>query len=401
MTRLATVPPASAPGRRRVIVLLALLGLAIAACGGDNPQSNGGQEEQATVGCHDGTLDATGALYQVCYPAGWTGDMVVYAHGFVVADQPLALPNDQIDGQSIVQIANGLGYAYATTSYRANGLVADEAVDDVAQLVAEVRSRFTPDPSRTFIVGVSEGGLVAALSAERHPDVFDGALAACGPVGSFAGQIDYLGDFRVLFDYFFPGVIPGGVTDVPDSVRAQWTSVFAPKVAAALASDPGAALELLTVAGAPHGLADLPFAATTAVDVLWYDIFALPDATGRLGGQPYDNIGRVYQGSSDDAALNAGVERVTADPAGRAGLDAFETSGTLSIPVSTIHTTGDPIVPASQEADYAAKVAAQGATSFLSQQTPDRYGHCAFTGAEVLQAFGSVTARAAAARRTD
>ena len=35
------------------------------------------------------------------------------------------------------------------------------------------------------------------------------ALALCGPVGDFAGQIDYLGDFRVLFDYFFPGVIPG------------------------------------------------------------------------------------------------------------------------------------------------------------------------------------------------
>jgi len=398
MTRLATVAPAWLLPRRLAIALVAL---AMAACGGDNPQSNGGQEEQATVGCHDGTLDATGALYQVCYPSGWNGDMVVYAHGYVVAGQPLALPNDQIEGQSIVQIANGLGYAYATTSYRANGLVADEAVEDVAQLVAEVRSRFTPDPSRTFLVGVSEGGLVAALSAERHPDLFDGALAACGPVGSFAGQIDYLGDFRVLFDYFFPDVIPGGVTDVPDSVRAQWTSVLVPKVAAALASDPAATLELLTVAGAPHDLADLPFAATTAVDVLWYDIFALPDASQRLGGQPYDNIGRVYQGSSDDAALNAGVERAAADPAGRAGLEAFETSGTLSIPVSTLHTTGDPIIPVSQETGYAGKVAAQGATSLLSQQTADRYGHCAFTGAEVLQAFESVTARAAAVRRID
>jgi pimeloyl-ACP methyl ester carboxylesterase len=398
MTWLRGAVAAMAPARRLTIALAAL---AVAACGGDNPQSNDGQEEQATAGCHDGTLDATGALYQVCYPSSWNGDMVVYAHGYVVADAPLALPDDQIGGQSMAQVVNGLGYGYATTSYRANGLVADEAVDDVAQLVDKVRSRFTPDPSRTFIVGVSEGGLVAALAAERHPDRFDGALAGCGPVGNFAGQIDYLGDFRVLFDYFFPDVIPGGPVDVPDSVRAQWTSVFAPKVTAALAADQQATLELLTVAGAPHDAASLPFAPTTALDILFYDVFALPDARLRLGGQPYDNIGRVYQGSSDDGALNAGVARVAADASARTGLDAFETSGTLSIPVSTLHTTGDPIIPLSQETSYADKVDAQGATSFLSQQAPDRYGHCTFTGAEVLQAFGSLTARAAAVRRTD
>ena len=395
MTRLATL--ASARARH---LAAALVALAATACGGDNPQSNGGQEEQVTVGCHDGTLDS-GALYRVCYPSGWNGDLVVYAHGYVVADEPLAIPDDQIQGQSIAQVVNGLGYAYATTSYRANGLVADEAVDDVAQLVDELRRRFTPDPSRTFLVGVSEGGLVAALSAERHPDRFAGALAACGPVGSFAGQIDYLGDFRVLFDYFFPGVIPGGPVDVPDSVRSQWSSVFVPKVTAAFAADDQATLELLTVAGAPHDAADLQFATTTALDILWYDVFALPDARRRLGGQPYDNIGRVYQGSSDDGALNAGVARVTADAAARAGLNGFETSGTISIPVSTLHTTGDPIVPISQEAGYAGKVEAQGATSFLTQQAPDRYGHCTFTGAEVLQAFGSLTTNAAAVRRTD
>jgi pimeloyl-ACP methyl ester carboxylesterase len=398
MTRLAAVSPASPLARRLAVALAAL---AVPACGSDNPQSNGGQEEQATVGCHDGTLDATGALYRVCYPSGWNGELVIYAHGYVVADAPLTIPDDHIEDQSIAQVVNGLGYGYAATSYRANGLVADEASDDVAQLVDEVRRRFTPDPSRTFIVGVSEGGLVAALAAERHPDLLDGALAACGPVGDFAAQIDYLGDFRVLFDYFFPDVIPGGPVDVPDTVRTQWSSVFASKVTTAMAADPQATVELLTVAGAPQAAADLPFAATTALDILFYDVFALPDARQRLGGQPYDNIGRVYQGSSDDGALNAGVARVAADPSARTGLDAFETSGTLSIPVSTLYTSRDPIVPISQEARYAVKVDAQGATGFLSQQAPDRYGHCTFTGAEVLQAFGSVTARAAAVRRIE
>lgn len=384
----------------RILALALGLGTA-AACGGGDSQSPGNQEEPATVGCKDGTMAATGALYRVCFPASWNGDLVVYAHGYVAADAPLAVPDDQIDGQSIAQVVNGQGYAYATTSYRANGLVADEAVEDVAQLVDEVRRRFTPDPARAFVVGVSEGGLVAALAAERRPDLFKAALAACGPVGDFAGQIDYLGDFRVLFDYFFPGVIPGGPVTVPDTVRAQWSSVFAPKVAAALQADGQATLELLTVSGAPHDAPDLPLASTTALEILWYDIFALPDAQRRLGGQPYDNIGRVYQGSSDDGALNAGVVRVAADAAARAGLDGFETTGALTVPVATLHTTGDPVVPAAQETIYADKVSAHGAAGLLDQQTPDRYGHCTFTGLEVLQAFAAVTGRAAAARRID
>jgi hypothetical protein len=220
-------------------------------------------------------------------------------------------------------------------------------------------------------------------------------------VGDFAGQIDYLGDFRVLFDYFFPGVIPGGPVTVPDTVRAQWSSVFAPKVAAALQADGQATLELLTVSGAPHAAPDLPLASTTALEILWYDIYALPDAQQRLGGQPYDNIGRVYQGSADDVALNAGVVRVAADAAARAGLDAFETTGALTVPVGTLHTTRDPIVPAAQETIYADKVGAHGAAGLLDQQTPDRYGHCTFTGLEVFQAFAAVTGRAAAARRID
>ncbi len=283
--------PLSLP-RRLARVALILGVLEAAACGGDDSQSPGNQEEPVTAGCREGTLSQSPALYRVCFPAAWNGDLVVYAHGYVSADEPLAIPDDAVEGQPIEQIVNGLGYGYATTSYRANGLVADQAVDDVAQLVEEIRGRFTPDPSRVVVVGVSEGGLVAALTAEQHDDLFDAALAMCGPIGDFAGQVDYLGDFRVLFDYYFPGVIPGGPVDVPDTVRAQWNTIYVPKVTAALQADAATTLELLTVAGAPHDPQDLPSAGATVLGILWYDIFALPDARARLGGQPYDNQGR-------------------------------------------------------------------------------------------------------------
>lgn len=44
----------------------------------------------------------------------------------------------------MADIANGFGYASASTSYRANGLVTDLGAGDVAQLGDEVRTRFRP-----------------------------------------------------------------------------------------------------------------------------------------------------------------------------------------------------------------------------------------------------------------
>ncbi len=379
--------------------LLPLALMAAAACGGDDTLQPP-PEEAGMPGCRDATLPST-ARYRVCFPQTWNGELVVYAHGYVAAEEPLALPDDQVGGQSVSQVVNSLGYAYATTSYRSNGLVADLAVDDVAELVSEIQTRFRPDPTRTFVVGFSEGGLVAALVAERRPAFVDGALAACGPVGDFTAQIDYFGDMRVLFDYFFPGVIPGDPMAVPDSVRAAWETKYAPAVAAALAADPERTLELLTVAGAPHGQDDLPVASATVTGALWYDVFALPDATLRLGGQPFDNVGRTYQGSSDDAALNADVARVAAEANGRAGLEAFETGGSLGVPVVTLHTTRDPVVPAGQSARYGEKIAAAGAGALLAQRTVDRYGHCAFQAAELFDAFNALLQLAGPAARVN
>ncbi len=152
--------------------------VALSACGGADIQAPADDGDLVAAGCQDATLPSSAALYRVCFPETWNGDLVIYAHGYVSAGAPLAIPDDKLAGKSVGQIVTGLGYAYATTSYRANGLVADLAVDDVAQLAEEVRRRFRPDPVRSYVVGVSEGGLVAALVAERRAELFDGGVAA-------------------------------------------------------------------------------------------------------------------------------------------------------------------------------------------------------------------------------
>lgn len=377
--------------RRGTGAVLSLWAGLVLGCGSDAPSAPEPPDEgQAPVaGCTDGVLEH-GALYRICFPASWNGDLVMYAHGYVAPREAVALPDDRIGGQSISSVVNGMGYAYATTSYRANGLVAVEAVEDILELEATVRRRYHPDPGRSVLVGVSEGGLVTALALERHPDRFDGGLAACGPLGSFRRQLDYFEDFRVVFDYLFPGVIPGSAVEVPPSVTAGWESIYAPAVLAAVVGDPDAAQELIAITGAPVASDNTVAIAATAVGILWYNVIGSADAQGRLGGQPYDNSTRVYSGSSDDAALNSGVARFSADPAAVLGLQRFETSGALTRPLVTLHTSGDPIVPLEQHSLYAAKVSQAGAASHLSQNAIERYGHCSFQAAELLGAFSTL-----------
>jgi pimeloyl-ACP methyl ester carboxylesterase len=377
--------------RARGSVLLLLL---LAACGGsDGPSGPVDEGETPVAGCADGTLEG-GALYRVCFPASWNGDLVVYAHGYVRPDLPVALPDDVIGGLPVSAAVNALGYAFATTSYRANGLVADVAVEDLVELDETVRARYRPDPSRTFVVGVSEGGLVAVLALEREPDLYAGGIAACGPIGDFSLQVDYFGDFRAVFDWFFPGVLPGSPILSPAELQQNWDAIYVPAVTAALLDNPAAAGELLAVTGAPVDAADPATIGETVVGILWYTVYSTTDAQTRLGGQPYDNTTRVYQGSSDDAALNAGIGRFTADPAARAALARFETTGQVGAPVVTLHTTGDPIVPVTHQGLYATKVADAGAGALLDEDAVDRYGHCTFQQAEIVSAFNALVARA-------
>jgi pimeloyl-ACP methyl ester carboxylesterase len=364
--------------------------IALAGCGdGEGGQSVEDEGEPPVPGCTDGTTSG-GALTRVCFPTEWNGDLILYAHGYVQPDEPLAIPDDLLAGTPVEDLVNAAGYAYGTTSYRANGLVADLALDDLVQLKELVRRTVRPDPVRIFIVGVSEGGLVAAMAAEGPLDPYTGVLAACGPIGDFGRQLDYFNDVRVVFDYFFPGVIPGSPIDPPEEVRAGWDATYAPAVVAALADDHTAALELAAVTGIPADGLDPGSLGEAVAGVLWYNVLGTADAQQRLGGQPYDNLDRDYQGSSDDTALNAGVARFAADAEARAQLLRFETTGQLSAPISIIHTTGDPIVPFFHQPLYADKVAADGRSDLLERSDVERFGHCAFTSTEILAAFGAL-----------
>lgn len=345
------------------------------------------------------------ALYQICWPAEWNGSFLAYAHGYVSNLDPLAIPGEAAE---LAAFATSQHFAFAATSYRANGLAIREGTEDIAVLAGLVRAQAGElfpgsGPVPIVLAGASEGGAVATLAAERYPGLFQGALSVCGPTGDFQRQIDYLAHFIVLFNYYFPTVFADGAGDflvTPAGVAldpvTDWgdpaDGVFGPRAqlaAAAIDANPAKALELLEVAGVAHDPAD-PRSATSAIfGILWYNVYGTEDAIEKVGGPAFDNRWHWYRGTSNDGKLNWSVQRFVGDPGARATIaEHYQTSGRLEMPYVSLHTTGDEIVEFWQQPRYRIAAMLNGAAHEHSAFPVFRNGHCNFEAGELVAGFG-------------
>ena len=228
------------------------------------------------------------------------GDIVIFAHGYVPPGVPLNSFYSQLllpDGSNIPGLVTSLGYAFVTTSYRKNGLAVKEGVLDVRDLALFLKASYPA--AKIYLIGGSEGGLVTTLVAEKYPTAIKAGLAMCGPIGDFPKQVNYFGDARVVFDYFFPGVIPGSPVAIPDATLLAWNNGTLPTaVAMALAGNASKTSQYLNVTKIPYDPA-IPNALTeTVLGVLWYNIFATNETRQELYGatrEPGNQPGTTFQ----------------------------------------------------------------------------------------------------------
>ncbi|HEX4684533.1 MAG TPA: hypothetical protein VH277_17570, partial [Gemmatimonadaceae bacterium] len=161
-------------------------------------------------------VTADDAGYGIYVPKEWNGDVVFYAHGIIAPLAPVALPGpaDWDDAGALRDALGRAGYAIAYSTYGENGY----AIKEGAQRTHQLRGIFTSRvgrPRRTFLIGHSLGSQVVQELAESYPEQYNGALAMCGVLGGTRLQTDYIANTRTLFDFFYPGVLPGGTLDMP------------------------------------------------------------------------------------------------------------------------------------------------------------------------------------------
>ena len=422
-------PSMPAPSRMHIRVFHALRGPSVfavcamlAACDQSNPVAPSAERLSATAAKSTVTEPVAGpwarvvqgetgpgALYALYVPRTWNGDAVYYAHGFRDAESPVDL-RDQDSFYATRDQLGAQGYAVAYSSYSENGFAVKDGAQRTHQLRGRLNAELPRNPTRSFLVGHSLGGAIALDLAERYPSQYDGALLVCGMVGGSLLQTQYLGHVRALFDFFYPGGLPGSVLGVPAG-----TVVTLPQVVAAVQANPVPLFAIASTAQAP-----LPFVpigsvtnpATPAFQTLVGSLFGALSFHARginnildltHGHSPFDNSTTVYAPGTLLlppavtnpllAAANAGVTRYEMDTSARNYLDKhFTPTGNLQVPVLTMHNTWDPGVPAFHERALQQAVQTAGASEFLVQRSVPSYGHCNISSALVLQGFADLTA---------
>ncbi|MET0962866.1 MAG: alpha/beta hydrolase [Noviherbaspirillum sp.] len=357
-----------------------------------------------------------GSSYQIEVPKNWNGMLVMYAHGYAGTGANLNASAPAMRRHLLTQ-----GYAWAASSYSRTYYDVRVGVEDTNALalafneIARQNGRPLAAPSKTYIVGVSMGGHIAAAAVDEeniqtanNKVSYNGAVPMCGMLGD-----------TELFDYFTAYQVAAQqeagipVTSWPVT---NWTTIQPQVQSALLSSFPGGAtptaqavptaqgLRLKTIVqnltGGPRPLFDFAYAGPLQSTV-WGTFGSDGTITGVLNDRVVSNTGTVYQLdnnpalSAEENAYNASIFRVSATPdANRLRTDGLrwvpKTNARISVPVVTIHTLGDLYVPFSMEQIYKRRADAAGPFGMLVQRAIRGVSHCDFTIAEQASAFDAM-----------
>jgi hypothetical protein len=334
-----------------------------------------------------------GAGYRIEVPANWNGDLVLYAHGYRGEGPELTVSNPPIRSHLIAE-----GYAWAASSYRANGYVPGVGAQDTHRLLQRFGS-LVGQPDLVYLTGTSMGGHVTGVAIEQWPQSFDGAQPECGVMGD-----------NELFDFFQDAylvaeTVVGNVPEIPTpadyftspdgwaATRAALGTSF-PTGLTAAGERFKAIVEQLT--GGDRPTFDTGFAGPNGGAFI-FNFGAATTGPGR------ENIGTVYQFDNDpavsaeEAAFNAQIVRIAADPKYRhpdglgrlpgSAVVSPPISGDISIPVLSTHTIGELFVPFHMEQIYARRVASYGKADLLVSRAIRDIFHCSFSQPERIAAF--------------
>ncbi len=418
--------------RIRVFAVIAASVAALAA--GFSPAAAGALASSGAGACATtartltGTL-ADGATYEIQVPANWNCTLFLYSHGYVTPGSPNPAQDvgDQVTGGWLLSH----GYALAGSSYATTGWAIQQALPDQISTL-DAFDQQVGTPSRTIAWGHSLGGIITAGLIQNYPNRFSAALPMCGVlaggVATWNTALDAEFAFQKLID---PAVQIVNITNPAANLQAAEVAG-----AQAQATPQGRArLALVSALGDTPGWftplspepAATDYASQEANQFMWGSQVTFPfvfafraELEARAGGNPSWNTGvnyftdlpksadfkevvALYRAAGlsltkDLLTLNS-APRVKASPNAEAYLiKNISFNGRISVPVLTMHTTGDGLVVPENEQAYRSAVDQAGRASLLRQVFVHRAGHCTFTPAETVTAVQTLENRLATGR---
>jgi hypothetical protein len=335
--------------------------------------------------------------YRIEVPKNWNGNLVLYAHGFRGNTPKLEVSNPPIR-EWLVQN----GFAWAASSYSANGWAVRHGADDSRDLALHFAS-VVKQPTRTFIIGASMGGNVITDSLGNYPTLYQGAMPICGALTGLE-----------LFDYYLQyaaaGEVVTGLEFVPNTqgdidfyIRTYFGQIVpilgTPGKYTARGKQFDSIAKYLSGGERPYRLEgmNVNYGGPLSFFGAWFNS-GRPGAAGfNLDKQVTTNEFTRYRIDPglglDEETLNKNVQRLKADPQARVTAGRYWygiPSGRIFAPVMSYHTTGDAFVPVNMEISYRQKVNEKGNGDLLVQRLVRRPGHCEFTNEELIEGFSDL-----------
>jgi alpha-beta hydrolase superfamily lysophospholipase len=363
----------------------------------------------ARVACPEGLLpgtdcrtgrDANGAHVWLAVPPGWTGTLVVHAHGGPELGEPRAeRPVEDLQRWSVW---NRAGYAYAGSGFAQGGVAVRAAADDVERSRRLFVAAFGA-PKRTVLHGQSWGAGVAMQTVERHQRglaPYDAVLLTSGVLGgrrSYDARMDLRAVWQAVCGNhpesteapypLWQGLPAGSTLTRAELARRAEACTGARAAPAARTPEQQRRLDTLV------RLTTIP-AEALAAHLAWATWHFQDIAANRTGGRAaFGNRGVVYGDPSrpDDAALDARVPRFDIDPAARAWLaDDTETRARLAVPVLQLHATGDPTAFVELASAFAERMRSAGNGGRLVQVFTDEREHSYLNDPLYVAAIGTL-----------
>ncbi|ALG08818.1 hypothetical protein [Kibdelosporangium phytohabitans] len=336
----------------------------------------------AETTCHGGK-DTHGAYYSIAVPRNWNGTLVLHTHGGPDLGPPTQ--DRSTDDLTRWSVLVREGHAWAGSSYRRGGYGTQMAIEDTENLRAQFTRSFGK-PRTTLLHGQSWGGNIAAKAAEQHK--YDGVLLTNGVLAGGSRGYNYRVDLRVVYQYYCGNHPRPSEPQYPlwmglreDSTmtgsglraRLQECAGIESPPAQRTAQQAQNLKDILGVTRLPERTlaSHLNFATFTFRDIVH----------NRLGGRnPFANVGVRYTGSHDDVALNLGVQRFWADPSAVRDLSYdSDVTGSISVPVLSMHAINDPTAFVEHDAAYRASVTHAGNSRYLVQTFTRESEHSALS----------------------
>jgi hypothetical protein len=352
----------------------------------------------ALASCYAAKLD-TGAYVLAALPKQWNGVLVVLGHSGPFVVPPSA--KDEVDSVTRNAAVVQRGFGWVASSYRKEGYGVAMAAEDSDQ-ARKFFIEHVAKPRRTVYHGQSYGGLVGAKLIESYAKNLDGSLNYDGALfqsGALAGALltyEHRADLRAVYQYYCKNLprpneaqypLWSGIPSESKMTLRELTAVVDECAGISQTADARSASQKQNLADI---LAIMGYPETLLVRHLQAATLTFRDVVERITGRrnPFTNVGVRYKGSHDDAALNSGVTRFTADPGAVAALNVDgRPNGVLPIPVVTIHSINDPQVVIEVESEA---VTAAGSSDRLVQAYTDERGHVLQSPPEVIAALDSL-----------